>query len=129
MTAAAPYPKFDGTQACADIRDVDVFFSGNPADMDEALAACTRCTFKDACAAYALTHEVRGIWGGLTGPTRRAVQRKYGIKPHRLELADTHTVIAEVERLTENGLSGDEIAERTGLASRSVHRIRGSRSA
>lgn len=94
MTATAPYPDFDGTQACAE-PDVDpeTFFAGDHGDQGprirQALAICGRCDFRERCAAYALTHEERGIWGGTTGPTRRAIQKKYGIKPHLLELSDS----------------------------------------
>lgn len=123
------YPHFDGTQACAG-EDPELFHPTTGArDIEKALEVCGRCDFRAPCGQFALTHDVHGIWGGTTRPTRQEIQRRHGIKPHQLELSDTHTRIEEVRRLTENGLSAAEIADRTGLAKRSATRIRGYKSA
>lgn len=121
MTSPAPYPPVDGSQPCAQ-GDPERFFSSDPRP---AIQACAGCPFKTPCLAYAITHAVRGVWGGTTGPTRAAIRRRHNIEAVRLELSDTHTRIEEVRRLTANGLSAAEIADRTGLARRSATRIRG----
>lgn len=64
MTGSAPYPAFDGTQACAD-SDPDLFFPEPNTQYDttpRALAVCSPCPLKRECLAYALTHVVHGIW-------------------------------------------------------------------
>lgn len=71
----APYPLFDGTQPCS-TSNVDDFVTGSARPQTAAL--CTRCTFRDPCRAYALTHDVRGLWGGLDDAARRRVRRATG---------------------------------------------------
>lgn len=119
----APYPNLDGTQPCANpLVDPEIFFGH---DVSEALALCRRCPFREPCAAYALTHEVRGTWGGLTLPTRIAIQKKHGINPHRLELSDTGTRAEEVRRLATAGTPPRSIAEQLGIWLETVYRILG----
>jgi len=109
VTAAVPYPRFDGTQACAQLDvDPELFFTGGDptqqaARLRDAIAVCTGCSFREPCAAYALTHDVNGVWGGTTEPTRREVQRKHGIQPRQLEVSDTGTRAEEVRRLASAG--------------------------
>lgn len=87
FTTPAPYPKVDGTQACADY-DPDQFFP-TPKDGDSvgvlaagaAIAACRRCPFIRACLAYAITHDVDGVWGGTTTRQRRRIQHEQQIRP------------------------------------------------
>lgn len=65
------YPRFDGTQTCA--AEPTLFIS--PAGSDSGArgaALCASCRFLKHCRSYALTHDVRGIWGGLTDEDCRA---------------------------------------------------------
>ncbi len=80
MTEPAPYPDYDKTQACYGV-DTDLFFPVSPAasEIAEAMELCDGCTFRRACLAYALTHDVYGIWGGTTRPTRVAIRQQHGI--------------------------------------------------
>lgn len=95
MTAvrAAPYPTFDGTQACADPRiDPDLFFPGAGRSGDavqQAIDVCDGCTFRRPCLAYALTHHVYGIWGGTTLPTRTEIRQRHGIRAISMESTDS----------------------------------------
>lgn len=95
MTTAASYPDFDGTQACAEPGlDVDLFFPPvNPtkAQVRAAVDVCARCLFREPCGAYAITHAVSGIWGGLTEAVRGRVQRRHGIHPAALDLPQSFT--------------------------------------
>lgn len=82
-TEAAPYPRTDGSQPCRQV-DAEFFFpeKGNSADsglVKRAIALCESCPFSDACFAYALTHNVSGIWGGTTHLARRQMRQNYGI--------------------------------------------------
>lgn len=64
------YPHFDGTQACA----AEPTLFSSPADNDlvaRAVALCGSCRFLQHCRSYALTHDVRGIWGGLADEDRK----------------------------------------------------------
>lgn len=64
----APYPRFDGTQACADSTDPEA-------------AWCVDCPFLLACRQYALDHDVRGVWGGLDDADRRTERAALGLPP------------------------------------------------
>ncbi len=82
--SAAPYPAFDGTQPCAEV-DPELFFPAK-GDINRtqitlyALGICrTRCPFLDDCHAYALTHDVDGIWAATTAVQRRRLRRAQGI--------------------------------------------------
>lgn len=74
------YPRFDGTQACADPpREAAAAFAAVPgADPEPAKALCAGCAFLDACRAYALEQDVHGVWGGLTEEERRARRDQEG---------------------------------------------------
>ncbi len=67
------YPRFDGTQACATEPTLAAVFTAPAASEYDtrAAAVCTRCRFLEHCRSYALTHDVHGIWGGLTDEDRK----------------------------------------------------------
>lgn len=65
------YPSFDGTQACAAEPTLFISPAGND-QVARAVALCGSCRFLEHCRSYALTHDVRGIWGGLADEDRRA---------------------------------------------------------
>lgn len=75
----APYPSFDGTQACAQPTppETAAAFLGqvSPATA-AAVGVCGPCPFRGACRDYALSHDVHGVWGGLTAPERRELRRR-----------------------------------------------------
>lgn len=81
-SAAAPYPATDGSQACA-AEDPELFFPHDSAtshfQTPRALEVCAGCPFRRPCLAYALTHDVRGVWGGTTYQRRRALRAEHGI--------------------------------------------------
>lgn len=65
--------------ACVD-EDPAIFFPivarGQHHMYDEARRLCDSCPVREACLAYALTHdEAWGVWGGLTAEERRALRR------------------------------------------------------
>lgn len=65
------YPSFDGTQACA--AEPTLFItSADDKSVTDAVALCGACRFLENCRSYALTHDVRGIWGGLADEARKA---------------------------------------------------------
>lgn len=62
----------------------DRFFPGRgsvPAAVEAVLAECRTCPFRAPCAAYALEHDVSGIWGATTGADRRRLRMQLGITP------------------------------------------------
>lgn len=91
-----PYPPIDGKQPCATV-DPDLFF---PEDSwtthyvaPHAAAICRRCPFLDDCLAYALTHNVTGIWGGTSHARRQQLRKQYGITAepvHDLDASEMH---------------------------------------
>lgn len=78
----APYPAFDGTQACAEA-DPELFFPGQgktpvpPA----AHALCARCPWLRPCLRHALSYDLHGVWGGTSQAERRRIQQEHGITP------------------------------------------------
>lgn len=79
-TVAAPFPPIDGSQPCRQV-DAELFFpevggGGERAwDTRLALDLCRSCDFLDACLAYALTHDVTGIWGATSHLARKQIRR------------------------------------------------------
>ena len=56
--------------------DTELFFvGGDDAELLEpARERCRRCPIVDGCLAYALTHDVDGIWGGTTPREREEIR-------------------------------------------------------
>ena len=78
-----PYPKFDGSQVCAQT-DPEIFFpepntQGQPAPA-KVKQFCNGCSFKVDCLAYALQNNVHGIWGGTTGIERKHIRQRFNIE-------------------------------------------------
>jgi len=73
----APY--FDGTQLCAQT-DPELFFPENAGETNRTKRIvkqiCGQCEFQVDCLEYALTHDVSGIWGGMSDSERRMMRRK-----------------------------------------------------
>lgn len=76
----APYPAFDGTQACAEA-DPEMFFPdrGQAPVPPEARALCARCPWLRSCLRHALSYDLHGVWGGTSQAERRRIQQEYGI--------------------------------------------------
>jgi WhiB family redox-sensing transcriptional regulator len=75
----APYPPVTGREPCTTV-DPDLFFPPGPGRSPEVKRAqeemCGRCHVRQQCLAYALTHDVKGIWGGATEAERESMRRK-----------------------------------------------------
>lgn len=75
--------KLDGVPACReDERTIFPPDDGSSLDLEAVAAAkavCSTCRFEDQCRSFALTNDVHGIWGGLTGNERRLHRRDRGI--------------------------------------------------
>lgn len=70
----------DGSQACANPGiDPDWFFAEDDKQQLWATKICQDCPLIVDCADYALTHNVDGVWGGMTERTIRAMRRKKGV--------------------------------------------------
>lgn len=89
MTSPAPYPAFDGTQACAGT-DHAIWFpgmgkvtEGQRADVE---SYCAGCPFRRPCLAYALTNDVYGWWAGTTAADRHRIREEYGITAAPVDL-------------------------------------------
>jgi len=58
--------------------DLEVFFPGRGESAGPARQVCAACPVRQACLDYAITNGiVHGIWGGLTGRERRALQSRW----------------------------------------------------
>jgi len=66
----------DGTEVCGR-NDPEIWFPHKGGNASEAKALCNICPREDDCLAFALDRgEAYGVWGGLTEPERRALQRR-----------------------------------------------------
>jgi len=75
---AAPYPNFDGSQACTDPEHEIVAFLPTPdTDVSTAATCCDTCLFREPCRQYGLENDVQGVWGGLDDAQRRAYRRQH----------------------------------------------------
>lgn len=55
--------------------DLEVFFPGRGESAGPARRVCAGCPVWEACLDYAITNRIAyGVWGGLTGRERRALQ-------------------------------------------------------
>jgi WhiB family redox-sensing transcriptional regulator len=58
--------------------DLEVFFPGRGESAGPARQVCAACPVRQACLDYAISNRiVHGIWGGLTGRERRALQSRW----------------------------------------------------
>lgn len=56
--------------------DVELFFSVDEADQQEALEYCARCEVRSECLEFAISNrEMYGIWGGMLESDRRSLIR------------------------------------------------------
>lgn len=80
MTQVAPFPPVDGSQPCREV-DPEVFFPKytDPEFAEPAIALCRRCVFLHECLAYALTHDVEGVWGGTTDRQRQQLRERHNL--------------------------------------------------
>jgi hypothetical protein len=122
---AAPYPKFDGSQACAKF-PFTTFFPGpgsHPREWTQAKAICFDCPFRTACVAFSLTHMVQGVWGGMTGPERESIRAAMGVTASPVVVGDQKIVHERIDALAVDGvLTSSEIAIRAGCSAATVQR-------
>jgi hypothetical protein len=86
----APFPEYTGAEPCAGA-DPELFFP-HPADGPEyAKGLCRPCPVLRACLAYALTHDVQGVWGATDSAERAALRRRHGVTAEPVVLAPRAT--------------------------------------
>lgn len=102
----APDASWEERAACRGA-DVDLFFSTDERDQQQALAYCAGCTVRQECLETAVVNgEAFGIWGGLLESDRRAYVR--GIWYRRRSSAPSFSAA----RLRLNGLAEGASAHR-----------------
>lgn len=75
-----PHPAtLDLTPACQD-RPLNDFF-GHSSGTNTIKAICADCPVREACDAYAMAYDVRGVWAGTTYPERNRRRAELGILP------------------------------------------------
>lgn len=77
-TPEVPFPPL-GRHACGEPDDPELFFPHESDPADEAKAVCAVCPVRRECLAFALTHQVEGVWGGTTTAERRSLRRRHRI--------------------------------------------------
>lgn len=123
--APAPFPPVDGTQPCMEV-DAELFFpkSEAPEYAAPAVAVCRRCPFIHECLAYALTHDVSGVWGGTNERQRHSLRRVHGISGVRSMSSEVSNVFMQqqIARLKAAGRTGLEIATALDISLSTVKR-------
>lgn len=105
--------------------DPEMFFPEKGGTTAPAKKVCAACTVADQCLEFAMRSDERfGIWGGASERQRRRM------RPPRNQhegAFDDLAVVAEFERLYEEGLNDVAIARRLDLASATVSKYRRAR--
>lgn len=124
MLPAAPYPAFDGSQACARF-PYEVFFplkSAHPSEYTQPKAVCFTCPFKPQCVAYSLSHRVEGIWGGMSFHERNQIRSAMGVRAQVVAVGDIELVHRRIDALDDGTRSMADIARGAGCSARTVER-------
>jgi len=135
VTAARPRPRIPASPArfaarwreraaCRGAR-IEVFFPGRGETAGPARQVCARCPVRQQCLEFAVSNRiVYGIWGGLTGPERRALQSDW----LRAARRDRDGAIRAADAA---GITAEAIGRSFGLSRMTVTRIarRGNRDA
>lgn len=79
MTTVA-YPQVDDRAPCRS-GDPERYFPTTGNDMSDLGKVCRGCPFIDPCLAYALHHDVDGVWGGTSAAQRKRIRASVGITP------------------------------------------------
>ncbi len=102
--------------ACRGTR-IEVFYPGRGETAGPARQVCARCPVRQQCLEFAVSNRiVYGIWGGLTGPERRALQSDW----LRAARRDRDQAILAANAA---GLTAEAIGHSFGLSRMTVTRI------
>jgi WhiB family transcriptional regulator, redox-sensing transcriptional regulator len=102
--------------ACRGAR-IEVFFPGRGETAGPARQICAQCPVRQQCLEFAVSNRiVYGIWGGLTGPERRALQSDQLRAARRDRDGAIRTAAAA-------GFTAETIARSFGLSRMTVTRI------
>lgn len=106
-TVDVDYPPVDGTQPCA-AENPELFFPRTSRDAQfaypRAKAVCETCPFRRPCLAYALAHNVTGIWAGTSHEERHALRKAHGIKAQPVELGHRAVLRDDIAAKDRGGL-------------------------
>lgn len=126
----APLPRYTGTEPCTRF-PVDMFFPGtarHPRDYSYPKAVCFSCRVRNECLAYALTNDVKGVWGGTTDKDRAVIRQAMGAVPHIVDLREEATLRYRIDELDDGTRSSNDIARELRCSARTVDRRRSARS-
>jgi WhiB family redox-sensing transcriptional regulator len=136
MPDLAPLPEYTGNEPCR-TTDPDAFFPDTSRDAVQqptaeeiamAKSICDGCDLLRACRAYAMDHEVWGIWGGTDLAERTAAKGLRRLEPHFRSASDPNAVRRDlIRRLDDGTRSAAEIAVEAGCSKRTVDRVRAAR--
>jgi WhiB family redox-sensing transcriptional regulator len=108
---------------CSEV-DPDLFFRTSGGASFAAKRLCLACPVRVECLDFAMRTPVEGVWGGTSTTERQARARSAGIEYRTDAMTDKQVRESRVAGLHARGLNDTEIAERTGLATDTVLRIR-----
>ena len=96
---------------------IEVFYPGRGEMAGPARQACAQCPVRQQCLEFAVSNRILyGIWGGLTGPERRALQSDW----LRAARRDRDEAILAADAA---GFTAEAIARAFGLSCMTVTRI------
>lgn len=127
-SGGAPYPPVDGTEPCR--ADPAAFFPevGDPGARARAKALCNGdpakgvppCHVFEQCLAYAVSHDIHGVWGGSDESQRGKMRRAQGITAVRIPgVVDSTLVIRAYRR----GMQPPDIARLADTTLDSVQQV------
>ena len=79
MKLSDEYLAIDWTAAECLGSDPELFFADKGSNVTMAAGICRRCQILWECREYAIAHERRSYWGGLTVRERERIRRQRGI--------------------------------------------------
>ena len=96
---------------------IEVFYPGRGESAGSARQVCAQCPVRQQCLEFAVSNRIGyGIWGGLTGPERRALQADW----LRAARRDRDEAILAADAA---GLTAEAIARAFGLSRMTMTRI------
>lgn len=124
-TRPIPYPRFDGPRPCMEVGP-DAFVTDGTDRLEDASLQriCVGCPFIDPCREFAISYDVRGVWGGTTYAERRRARTALRIKVIPVALSDAGMVRERIAKLDDGTRSLREIAQEARCSPKTVERYR-----
>lgn len=99
------YPRFDGTQECSTATAEQRDSLDGRTGPEAGRRLCQGCRFQPDCLAYALDHDVVGIWGARTDEERHELRKHAGL-PQPTPMSEHLDDLVRTWRVTASSVAG-----------------------